>query len=161
MARTAISPALHEEMTEKLEQLLDDQDDVHEKKQRISKALGGELKIIAGAIARTRRILKGVESPQEDLPGLEGGERQRDPAVLQILRAAERVAVREAEEEPAAPDAEKCLDCGKDAAQPSPGCDSCDHGRVSPDKLVGTREVAVPKARPAKGPLSRKRGRRG
>ncbi len=89
----AISPELHEEMAAQLEKLLDDQDDVREKRVRISKALGGELKIIAGAITRTRRVLKGLESPQQEIPGTEVGERRRDPAVLEILQAATRVSL--------------------------------------------------------------------
>ncbi len=91
MAKSKLSPALHEEFNEKLGQLLDDQDDVREKKARITKALGGELKIIADAIARTRRVLKGIESPQEEIPGTEVGERKRDPVVYRLLEAADRL----------------------------------------------------------------------
>lgn len=90
MARS-ISPELHEEFSEKLEQLLDEHDEISEKRSRISKALGGELKIIARGIAHVRRVLKGLDGPQEEIPGTEVGERRRDPGLEQILKAAERV----------------------------------------------------------------------
>jgi hypothetical protein len=97
---SSISPELHEEMSAKLEQLLDEYDDVKETKGRVSRALGGELKIIGNNIARVRRILKGIESPQTTIPGTDLGERRRDEGVLAILQAAKGVAARAEEEAP-------------------------------------------------------------
>jgi hypothetical protein len=91
-----ISRELDDEYTGKLRQLLDEEEDVSGKKRRIDKALNGELAIIAKEIKRTRRILDGAESPQEEIPGTELGERRRDQSVVAILDAAAGIALREA-----------------------------------------------------------------
>jgi hypothetical protein len=95
MPETKISKELTSEYTKRLEGLLDEQDDVAEKKSRVTKALGGELKIIASEIHRVRRVLKGLDSPQQEIPGTELGDRRPDPGVAAILKAAARVQVRE------------------------------------------------------------------
>lgn len=89
MPKHAISAALYEELTDKLDQAMDERDDVAEKKGRVTRALGGHLKVLDNQIARLRRQRKGLESPQQEIPGTEAGEQKRDPAVEILLRAAE------------------------------------------------------------------------
>lgn len=99
MAKHAISEALYEELTEKLDGLMDERDDVAEKKARVTKALGGEIKSLDTDIRRIRRQRKGFDLPQTEIPGTEVGQRRRDPAVLEILRQAAMVRLRELKEQ--------------------------------------------------------------
>jgi hypothetical protein len=86
-----ISRTLHDEFTAKLEALLDERDDVADKRRRISKALRGEVTGLDEQIAHVRRVLKGVDLPQLDIPGTEIGERKRDSILRRILDAAARI----------------------------------------------------------------------
>jgi hypothetical protein len=83
-----ISPALHAQLTEKLEQLLDQQDDVASKKKTIVDAIKGQQKKIALGVSQTRRRLKGIDLEQTDIPGTEIAELGVDPVVEEILRQA-------------------------------------------------------------------------
>lgn len=92
----SISPELHEEYARRLEDLLDERDDLEAKRQSISKALKGEIAFLDDSILHVRRVLKGLDAPQRELPGMEGvAERRVDPGVAAILKAAQRVRDRE------------------------------------------------------------------
>lgn len=94
-----ISRVLHDEFTAKLEAFLDERDDVADKRRRISKALRGEVHGLDEQIAHVRRVLKGVDTPQIEMPGMELGERKRDSIIMRILAAAERIKDGRLEEE--------------------------------------------------------------
>ncbi len=127
-----LSGKLEEELRDRLEELLDEHDDVAQKKKRVAKALKGHLTVLDDSISLVRRQLKGEDLDQMEIPGTSMPEPTKDPAVMEILRLAggivERPKAEGEEPEEDDPD-EKCLDCGKPANEPSPGCEECDHGR--------------------------------
>ncbi len=86
-----ISRQLHDEFTAKLEAYLDERDDVSDKRRRISKALRGEEHLLDDQIAHVRRVLKGVDTPQLEILGMEIGDRKRDSILARILDAASRI----------------------------------------------------------------------
>jgi hypothetical protein len=94
MAKHAISSELYDQLTEKLDEAMDERDDVAEKKGRVTRARGGELKVLDNQVKRLRRQRKGLESLQEEIPGTEAGERRIDPAVTLLLRAADGLPAR-------------------------------------------------------------------
>ncbi len=83
-----ISAALHAQLTEKLEQLLDQADDVAAKKKKITDAIKGQQKKIALGVSQTRRRLKGLDLEQAEIPGTEVAEIGIDPVVEEILQRA-------------------------------------------------------------------------
>jgi hypothetical protein len=89
--RSPLPRELFEEYSEKLEALLDERDDVAEKRRSISKALKGEVQILDGRIAHVRRVLKGHEAPQLDFAGMEVGEWKRDSIIERILGWAAKI----------------------------------------------------------------------
>lgn len=101
-----LSPKLEVELRDKLEDLLDEHDDVAEKRKRVAKALKGHLSILDDSISLVRRQLKGQDLDQLELPGTETPAPAEDPVVRKILDLAGGIVVREPEkegaEEPAA-----------------------------------------------------------
>ena len=89
--RSPLPRELFEEYSEKLEALLDERDDVAEKRRSISKALKGELSILDGRVSHVRRVLKGHEAPQLEIPGTEIGEWKRDSIIERILGWAAKI----------------------------------------------------------------------
>jgi hypothetical protein len=90
-----LSPELEEELHLKLADLLDEKDNVEDRKASINGALRGEIKKLAHAIAKTRRQLKGEELPQMEIEGTEKPEPTRDPVVRKILDLAGGIVRRE------------------------------------------------------------------
>jgi hypothetical protein len=83
-----LSPALEDELRDRLEELLDERDDVADKRRRLSRHLGGHLKVLDESVGLVRRQLKGQELDQLEIPGSEKPEPARDPLVSEILRIA-------------------------------------------------------------------------
>lgn len=115
-----ISRALHDQFTARLEALLDERDDVAEQRRRITKALRGDLNRLDEQIGHARRVLKGIDTPQLEIPGTEAlGDRGRDSVLQRILEAAARLhAVDVAEGEKKVADATDHGEAG--AAEPDP-----------------------------------------
>lgn len=87
--RTAkLSPKLEAELRDKLEDLLDEHDDVAQKKKRVAKALKGHLSILDDSISLVRRQLKGQDLDQIEIAGTQVPEPYRDPAVAEIPKLA-------------------------------------------------------------------------
>ncbi len=90
MARSSrLPPAVHDKLTEQLEKLLDEDEDLRAKKKRITKALNDEIGLVDDAIYQTRLRLKGLGGDQSEIPGTETGTRKRDPVLVRVLKAAE------------------------------------------------------------------------
>ncbi len=83
-----LSPKLETELRDKLEDLLDEHDDVDDKKRRVSKALKGHLSILDDSISLVRRQLKGRDLDQLEIPGTSLPEPAKDPVVAEILKLA-------------------------------------------------------------------------
>lgn len=83
-----VSPALEEELNERLQDVLDQIYDVNDKRRRLSKKLGGHLKVLGETKDLIRRQLKGIDLDQIELPGTEVPAPAQDPVVAEILRIA-------------------------------------------------------------------------
>jgi hypothetical protein len=94
-----LSAKLEVELRDRLEELLDDHDDVSDKKRRLTRALGSHLKVIEESVSLVRRQLKGQELDQLQIPGTEKPEPAKDPLVAEILRIAGGIVEREPEKE--------------------------------------------------------------
>jgi hypothetical protein len=86
--KPTLSPALEVELRNRLEEVLDEIDDVADKRRRLSKKLGGYLKVLAETRDLVRRQLKGQDLDQMEIPGTEKPEPARDPLVQEILKIA-------------------------------------------------------------------------
>lgn len=83
-----VSPQLEAELRDRLEDLLDQRDSVTNKKSRLSKLLGGHVKVLDQSILLVRMQLKGQEFDQLQIPGTESPEPTQDPLLQQVLRVA-------------------------------------------------------------------------
>ncbi len=101
-----LPPAVHDRLTEQLEKLLDEEEDLQGKKKRITKALNDELGVVADSIYQTRLRLKGLGADQTEIPGTETGVRKRNPALVQVLKAADGFREEPEDDEPEDPDGE-------------------------------------------------------
>lgn len=105
MARNSrLPPAVHDRLTEQLEKLLDDEEDLRGKKKRISKALNDEIGLVEDSIYQTRLRLKGLGGDQSEIPGTETGTRKRNPVLVQVLKAADGFREEPDDGEPEEPD---------------------------------------------------------
>ncbi len=106
MARSSrLPPAVHDKLTEQLEKLLDDEEDLRGKKKRITKALNDEIGLVEDGIYQTRLRLKGLGGEQAEIPGTESGTRKRNPVLVQVLKAADGFREEPEDESPEEPDA--------------------------------------------------------
>lgn len=96
-----LSPKLEEELRDKLEEMLDEHDDVADKRRRLSKLLGGHLKVIDSTVSLIRRQLKGLDLDQLEIPGTEMPVPAQDPLVQDILRIAGGIVEKQKAEEAA------------------------------------------------------------
>lgn len=101
--KPTLSPALEVELRDRLEEVLDEIDDVADKRRRLSKKLGGYLKVLAETRDLVRRQLKGQDLDNLEIPGTEVPAPARDPLVQDILKLAGGIV----EKEPAKDDAEE------------------------------------------------------
>lgn len=83
-----VSAALEEELNVLLQEILDQIDDVSDKRRRITKKLSGHLKVLAETRDLVRRQLKGMDLDQVEIPGTELPAPAQDPVVAEILRIA-------------------------------------------------------------------------
>lgn len=88
-----LSPKLEAELRDRLEDLLDERDDVADKRRRISKKLGGHLKVLDETVSLTRRQLKGLDLDQVEIPGTGVPTPAEDPVVRKILDLAGGIVV--------------------------------------------------------------------
>jgi hypothetical protein len=86
--KPTLSPALEVELRDRLEEVLDEIDDVADKRRRLSKKLGGYLKVLAETRDLVRRQLKGQDLDNLEIPGTEVPAPARDPLVQDILKLA-------------------------------------------------------------------------
>jgi hypothetical protein len=128
----SLSPQLHADLTARLEQLLDQADDLRSAKASLGRALGAELWVVQSQIATVRAQLKGQDAPQLSIPGAEVGDHRADPVVARLLALAGKV------REPA----------------PAPAKAKAPPKKEPLDDLVGTREEAVKRHR-ARGEIVR------
>ncbi len=94
-----VSPKLEDELRDKLETLLDERDDVAERKRRIAKALKGALTVLDDSVSLVRRQLKGQDLDQLEIPGSEVPAPAKDPVVAEILKLAGGIVERQPETE--------------------------------------------------------------
>lgn len=105
MARNSrLPPAVHDRLTEQLEKLLDEEEDLRGKKKRITKALNDEIGLVEDSIYQTRLRLKGLGGEQAEIPGTETGTRKRNPVLVQVLKAADGFREEPEDEDPEEPD---------------------------------------------------------
>lgn len=109
MARSSrLPPAVHDRLTEQLEKLLDEEEDLRGKKKRITKritkALNDEIGLVEDSIYQTRLRLKGLGGEQAEIPGTETGTRKRNPVLVQVLKAADGFREEPGDEDPEEPD---------------------------------------------------------
>lgn len=95
-----VSPQLEEELNERLQNVLDQIDDVADKRRRITKKLSGHLKVLSETKDLIRRQLKGIDLDQIEIPGTEVPAPTEDPVVAEILRIAGGIVDRSKDGEP-------------------------------------------------------------
>lgn len=83
-----LSPTLEVELRDRLEELLDQEDDVSMKRKRLSEMLGNHVKTIKASVFHVRRQLKGLDLDQLEIPGTAMPEPAKDGLLQEVLRVA-------------------------------------------------------------------------
>ncbi len=83
-----LSPTLEADLRDRLEELLDQEDDVSSKRKRLSQMLGNHVKTIKASVFHVRRQLKGLDLDQLEIPGTTLPEPEKDGLLQEVLRVA-------------------------------------------------------------------------
>lgn len=94
-----LSPTLEADLRDRLEELLDQEDDVSSKRKRLSQMLGNHVKTIKASVFHVRRQLKGLDLDQLEIPGTTLPEPEKDGLLQEVLRVAGLVPATKAEPE--------------------------------------------------------------